>query len=39
MIWIDDFYQGGWDLYSTHSKTMILCSKLLREENTAFAFF
>lgn len=35
-FWIDDFFQGGQDLYSIHSKTMVLCSKILREKSITF---
>lgn len=36
---INDFYLGGYDLYSTHSKTMILCSNLLKKKSNTFIAF
>lgn len=36
VLWIDDFYLGGKDLYTKFSKVMIECSKSLRLNNTNF---
>lgn len=37
-LWLDDFYLGGKDLYSKHSKVMIECSKSIRTNSTNFKF-
>jgi NADH-quinone oxidoreductase chain G len=38
ILWIDDFYIGGKDLYSQFSKVMITCSKSLRSIATNFVY-
>ncbi len=38
ILFIDDFYIGGNDLYSKFSKIMILCSKYLRLISTNFVY-
>ena len=38
ILFIDDFYIGGNDLYSKFSKIMILCSKYLRSLSTNFIY-
>ena len=38
ILFIDDFYIGGNDLYSKFSKIMILCSKYLRLLSTNFTY-
>lgn len=38
-LWLDDFYIGGKDLYSSYSITMINCSFVLRKTKTNFTYF
>ena len=38
VLWIDDFYLGGKDLYSKFSLVMSECSKTFRTESTNFKF-
>lgn len=38
ILWLDDFYIGGRDLYSKFSKVMISCSKILRLSATNFTY-
>jgi NADH-quinone oxidoreductase subunit G len=38
MLWVDDFYINGKDLYSKYSKVMITCSKSLRSVSTNFIY-
>ena len=38
ILWVEDFYVGGKDLYSKFSKVMIECSKSLRLENSNFKY-
>jgi len=38
ILWIEDFYIGGKDIYSKFSKVMIECSKSLRLEKTNFKY-
>lgn len=35
-LWLDDFYIGGKDLYSSFSKIMVECSKLNRKKTSNF---
>ena len=38
VLWLDDFYLGGKDLYSKFSLVMSECSKSFRSESTNFKF-